>query len=279
MRIIAGQGAVTRSTAPALQPPRGRPATWSASRCSISSASWSSTASSSTSSRVPALGLEALSRGAERAIFVERDRENVSLIIRNIATLRYEDRAQVKLSDVYRWVRIFQPPDDRPVAVFLDPPYREYEAHSSRLNQMISHLVDHLPAGSVIALEAGRILDESILPDLPSWDIRRYGETRIAIKVTSPAVQERARQIARRARLDLTIQTQSRSPRKYQMSETPPSREFALEVVSRLRQAGYQSLWAGARFATFCSAKRRQTMTSPRRRLLKKSWPRCRIER
>ena len=41
-----------------------------------------------------AIGLEALSRGAERAIFVERDRENVSLIIRNIATLRYEDRAR-----------------------------------------------------------------------------------------------------------------------------------------------------------------------------------------
>ncbi len=130
-----------------------------------------------------AIGLEALSRGAERAIFVERDRENVSLIIRNIATLRYEDRAQVKLSDVYRWVRAFQPPVDRPLAVFLDPPYREYEMHALRLNQMIAHLVDHLPAASVIALEAGRILDETILPDLPSWDIRRYGDTRIAIKV------------------------------------------------------------------------------------------------
>jgi 16S rRNA (guanine966-N2)-methyltransferase len=131
-----------------------------------------------------ALGLEALSRGAERAIFVERDRENVSLIIRNIATLRYEDRAQVKLMDVYRWARSFEPPADRPVAVFLDPPYREYEVHAARLNQMISGLVDHLPAGSVVALEAGRILDESILPDFPSWDIRRYGDTRIAIKVT-----------------------------------------------------------------------------------------------
>jgi 16S rRNA (guanine966-N2)-methyltransferase len=131
-----------------------------------------------------ALGLEALSRGAERAIFVERDRENVSLIIRNIATLRYEDRAQVKLMDVYRWARSFEPPADRPVAVFLDPPYREYEVHAVRLNQMISGLVDHLPAGSVVALEAGRILDESILPDFPSWDIRRYGDTRIAIKVT-----------------------------------------------------------------------------------------------
>ena len=106
-----------------------------------------------------ALGLEALSRGAERAIFVEKDRENVSLIIRNIATLRYEDRTQVKLTDAYRWVRSFQPAGRPPVAVFLDPPYREYEVSAARLNQMIAHLVDHLPAGSVIALEAGRILD------------------------------------------------------------------------------------------------------------------------
>jgi 16S rRNA (guanine966-N2)-methyltransferase len=134
-----------------------------------------------------ALGLEALSRGAERAIFVERDRENVSLIIRNIATLRYEDRAQVKLTDVYRWARSFRPPADRPVVVFLDPPYREYELHAARLNQLIRDLVDHLPAGSVVALEAGRILDESIVPDLSSWDIRRYGNTRIAITLIPEA--------------------------------------------------------------------------------------------
>src|SRR3954452_7579299 len=50
-----------------------------------------------------AIGLEALSRGAERAIFVERDREAVSLIHRNIATLRYQDRAHVRLADAYRW--------------------------------------------------------------------------------------------------------------------------------------------------------------------------------
>src|SRR5215213_8339785 len=46
-----------------------------------------------------ALGLEALSRGAARALFVERNRENVALIHRNIATLRYEDRAML------RWIR------------------------------------------------------------------------------------------------------------------------------------------------------------------------------
>jgi 16S rRNA (guanine966-N2)-methyltransferase len=132
-----------------------------------------------------ALGLEALSRGAARAIFVEKDRENVSLIIRNIATLRYEDRTQVKLTDAYRWARSFQPSGGEPVAVFIDPPYREYQINHRRLNQMIANLVDHLPASSVIALEAGRILDATILPDFDSWDIRRYGDTRIAIKIVA----------------------------------------------------------------------------------------------
>jgi 16S rRNA (guanine966-N2)-methyltransferase len=134
-----------------------------------------------------ALGLEALSRGARRAIFVEKDRENVSLIIKNIATLRYEDRAQVKLIDAYRWVSSFDPPTDEPIAVFLDPPYRDYQLKPRRVNQLIVQLVDRLAPGSVIALEAGQELDQTILRDFESWDIRRYGDTRIAILIVPNA--------------------------------------------------------------------------------------------
>ena len=112
------------------------------------------------------LGLEALSRGAERAIFVEKDRENVGLIHRNIATLRYEDRTQVRHADAYRWARTFQPAPDQPVAVFLDPPYREYEVRRSAMNQLLTGLVGKLPGGSLLAVEAGRGLDEEILADL-----------------------------------------------------------------------------------------------------------------
>ena len=181
--LSRGNDAGTRSMGPGRRPARGRRATWSASRCSTSWASWWSTALViDLFAGTGALGLEALSRGAERAIFVERDRENVGLIFRNIATLRYEDRAQVRLADAYRWARSFQPADDRPVVVFLDPPYREYERHAGRLNQMIAQLVEKMPAGSVVALEAGRVLDERILPEFETWDIRRYGSTQIAIK-------------------------------------------------------------------------------------------------
>ena len=130
-----------------------------------------------------ALGLEALSRGAERAVFVERDRDCVGLIIRNVATLRYEDRAAVKLADAYRWARTFQPADDRPVVVLIDPPYQEYERRGKVLNQMIVQLVEKMPAESVVVLEAGRVLDERILADFDRWDIRRYSSTQIAIKL------------------------------------------------------------------------------------------------
>jgi 16S rRNA (guanine966-N2)-methyltransferase len=138
-----------------------------------------------------ALGLEALSRGALRAIFVERNRENVGLIYRNIATLRYQDRVQVRHADAYRWVRSYEPLDERPIVVFLDPPYREYEIRARSLNQILTRLVEKVPPGSVVALESGRTLDEMILPDLPSWDLRRYGSTQVALKVV-PAPLERA---------------------------------------------------------------------------------------
>jgi 16S rRNA (guanine966-N2)-methyltransferase len=136
-----------------------------------------------------ALGLEALSRGARRALFVERDRENVALIYRNIATLRYQDCAVVRHADAYRWAKSYEPTDDRPVVVFLDPPYREYEIHSRSLNQMLTRLVEKLPPGSVVALESGRTLDDRILPDFDDWDIRRYGSTQVALRVI-PAIAE-----------------------------------------------------------------------------------------
>ena len=129
-----------------------------------------------------ALGLEALSRGAARAIFVEQNRENVALIHRNLATLRYEDRAIVLATDVFRWARAFDPIDDEPMVVFLDPPYREYENHPRRVNELLQQLVRKLPAGSILAVEASRALDDDILSDRAAWDVRRYGGTQIAIR-------------------------------------------------------------------------------------------------
>jgi len=129
-----------------------------------------------------ALGLEALSRGALHAIFVERNRENVSLIHRNVSTLRYEDRGQVLAGDAYRWARGFEPIDDEPIVAFLDPPYRDFELHPKKMNQLLQELVNKLPDRSIIVVESRGDLDEAVLPDIEAWDIRRYGGTQIAIR-------------------------------------------------------------------------------------------------
>ena len=129
-----------------------------------------------------AIGLEALSRGAARTIFVEKNRENVGLIKRNIATLRYEDRASVIGHDAYRWARSYVPDDLEPVAVFIDPPYSDYDNHPERVRKLLEGLLVLLPEGSIIAAESRIKLDDEVLPDLAAWDVRKYGGTQVAIR-------------------------------------------------------------------------------------------------
>ncbi len=73
-----------------------------------------------------AVGIEALSRGARRAVFVERSKTAVAVLRENVRSLRLEGRAKVVQGKVTMWLD--QYPAD---IVFLDPPYElehEYAA-------------------------------------------------------------------------------------------------------------------------------------------------------
>lgn len=136
-----------------------------------------------------ALGLEALSRGASRAIFVERDRETVALIRRNLATLRFEDRSTVVSSDAYRWVASFRTRPGEPVLVLIDPPYRDLEAQPKRMKRFVAAVLERLSPGSTVLLESRRPLDESVLEDPSRWETRRYGSTTLSIYREPEAVE------------------------------------------------------------------------------------------
>src|SRR5580692_10170680 len=73
-----------------------------------------------------AVGIEALSRGARHAIFIEKDRAAVSLIKSNLAALGAESRARV----IHGPAALYLGNQDADI-VFIDPPYpkdREYQA-------------------------------------------------------------------------------------------------------------------------------------------------------
>ena len=86
-----------------------------------------------------AVGIEALSRGAARAIFVEQDRRDLNVIRANLRSLGLEDRAQVLQGRAMALL-----PAIRADIVFLDPPYRlerEYAAAMESLGAKATPLV------------------------------------------------------------------------------------------------------------------------------------------
>ncbi len=68
------------------------------------------------------LGIEALSRGAARATFVDRAPEAIAALRRNLATTKFEDRAEVVRSDVTAFLAGVVGEYD---VVFCDPPFAD----------------------------------------------------------------------------------------------------------------------------------------------------------
>lgn len=66
-----------------------------------------------------ALGLEALSRGAAKCVFVEQDRAAIDILRANIRTLEADDRAEIRPSSVLTLGPALKPFD----VVLIDPPY------------------------------------------------------------------------------------------------------------------------------------------------------------
>jgi 16S rRNA (guanine966-N2)-methyltransferase len=119
-----------------------------------------------------ALGLEALSRGAGEAVFVDSDSRAINAISRNLEAVGV--RAAVHRRDALAYLRAAS---DGPFdLVFLDPPY-------SSASELAGSLSEALPA---VLSKNARIVSESdkrnpLELTLPLVDERVYGDTRIAI--------------------------------------------------------------------------------------------------
>ena len=71
------------------------------------------------------LGIEAISRGAGRAVFVELDRACLAVLQENLDRCKIKDRAELILSDVKKAIKCLESKDYLFDLIFLDPPYGE----------------------------------------------------------------------------------------------------------------------------------------------------------
>lgn len=71
------------------------------------------------------IALEALSRGAKRAVMIEKDQEALKYIIKNINNLGYENRSRAYKNDVIRAIEILGRKGEKFDIIFMDPPYKD----------------------------------------------------------------------------------------------------------------------------------------------------------
>ena len=116
-----------------------------------------------------ALGLEALSRGAAGATFVDRD---TAAVRANLEALGLE--AEVHRRDALAFLRGGPGPFD---LVFLDPPYRQASVLGPELAGTLPAV---LAPGALVVSESDR-RDPLDLPGLETLDERRYGDTLIRL--------------------------------------------------------------------------------------------------
>jgi 16S rRNA (guanine966-N2)-methyltransferase len=120
-----------------------------------------------------ALGFEALSRGAARAIFAERHFPTADLLRRSARELGVEERCEVRAGDVLLWAR--RPPElpaDAPWVVFVSPPWAMFGERTGELMALIGAVAQAAPAGSTVVVESDTTFDPAVLPGGAAWETK-----------------------------------------------------------------------------------------------------------
>ncbi len=148
-----------------------------------------------------ALGLEALSRGAVSATFIENHVPTARVIEDNIKTLALSERSQLLTTSAFLWGKRDLPkwkgesgkaqgansPFPFPLSpllpwlVFCSPPYSFYHERQPDMLELIAAVLEHAPAESIMVVEADGAFDFTLLPGHiaenrrdEGWRVRSY---------------------------------------------------------------------------------------------------------
>jgi len=136
------------------------------------------------------MGIEAMSRGAAAAVFVERDRAGAACIRKNLEKARLTDAAEVIASDVFHPARYLDAaaPFD---LVFIDPPFDTMRNSDGqrRMNSLLSALFDSpaIAQAADVVLRLPEKCDFRVEdPRILLYDDRTYGQSRVIFLCRRP---------------------------------------------------------------------------------------------
>lgn len=125
------------------------------------------------------LGIEALSRGMDKAVFVDADKKSVEIVSTNLQAAKLEDQAVVYRNDALRALKALGKREAKFDLVFLDPPYK-MTAIPELIGSMLE--MDMLANAATIVVEhdSANKFDDRI-GDAVRVKHTEYGETAVSI--------------------------------------------------------------------------------------------------
>ncbi len=129
------------------------------------------------------MGVEALSRGVDRVLFVDRNRESRQLVTRNLESFPVSGSTRVVEMDILRFLSTFREvPESGRLIVYFDPPYKDKKLY----RQVFSKLDRMNPENLIFFIEHREPLVIEGALHLRLWKQKRYGSKWISVFTTIP---------------------------------------------------------------------------------------------
>lgn len=125
------------------------------------------------------LGIEALSRGAERAVFIDMDPKSIEVIRHNVQATKLEQQAEIYRNEATRAIKALEKRGTKFDLIFLDPPYKMTNVDELMLDLAARELVQD-QAIVMVEHDAGHAYAERI-GDFHCTRVANYGEITVSI--------------------------------------------------------------------------------------------------
>ncbi|PPR35518.1 MAG: Ribosomal RNA small subunit methyltransferase D [Alphaproteobacteria bacterium MarineAlpha6_Bin3] len=122
-----------------------------------------------------ALGFESISRGAENVTFIEKSKENLNILYKNINLLKVNEKVKI----IKRSIRKVKKIDGKFDLIFIDPPYRMNIIQKKTLKKIIEFKI--LKKKTLIVLEHSRKKKIVIPKDFEVIKEKNYGNSSLTL--------------------------------------------------------------------------------------------------
>lgn len=122
------------------------------------------------------LGLEALSRGAEKVVFVEKQPKSIQILRQNIKKLGVEEEVEVVKRDVFSFLKDQLKP---PKIVLIDPPFTQKIAHD--VMEQVSQLLFSSDSTRIVIESSAQERIENRYNNLILLDRKSFGDKTLSI--------------------------------------------------------------------------------------------------